>query len=217
MDHPILHHYAQMVNYFGELLGPQYEIILHIIHPDGGSHIGAIANNELSGRSLDAPLTDFALKMVQEKTYLEKSYVTNYKGVMSNGREFKSSTLFITDENNELIGLLCVNFDVRAYESVADQLLTLIGSSKQLTSRPVDAAEPLENFAVNIEQLIEQIVPPHYLDPNISLTMEQRLEIIKELDEKNVFQLKGAVSDVAKVLNVSEPTMYRYLKQIKDQ
>lgn len=110
-----------------------------------------------------------------------------------------------------------MNFDVRAYESIADQLLSLIGNSKQLTSRPVDATEPLENFAVNIEQLIEQIVPPHYLDPNISLTMEQRLEIIKELDEKNVFQLKGAVSDVAKVLNVSEPTMYRYLKQIKDQ
>lgn len=64
MDHPILRHYAQMDNYFGELLGPQYEIILHVIHPDGGSHIGGIANNELSGRSLDASLTDFALKMM---------------------------------------------------------------------------------------------------------------------------------------------------------
>ena len=71
-----MEHYKKIVYYFGELLGPTYEVILHILTPEKDSYIGAIANGELSGRSLTAPLTDFAQNLIKDKVYLEKDFIT---------------------------------------------------------------------------------------------------------------------------------------------
>ncbi len=213
----MLAHYTQIVKYFGQILGPHYEIILHVMDPDGGSHIGAIANGELSERNMDAPLTDFALQMVREKKYLTSPFISGYRGIMPNGREFKSSTMFITDDDNQLLGLLCVNFDIKAYEGIANQILSLAGSPNRVGATNELDLDYTERFAPNIEQLIRQTVPEHYLDPNIRLLPKQRLEIIKDLNHQNIFQIKGAVTEVANVLNISEPSVYRYLKQVNGE
>ncbi|MFP3381633.1 helix-turn-helix domain-containing protein, partial [Bacillus sp. SIMBA_069] len=39
--------------------------------------------------------------------------------------------------------------------------------------------------------------------------------VVKILNEKGAFLLKGGVSEVAKYLDVSEATIYRYLNKIK--
>ncbi len=52
--------------FLGEVLGEQYEIVFHVITEDG-AYIAAIANNHISGRSLDSPLTAFASELMQNK------------------------------------------------------------------------------------------------------------------------------------------------------
>ncbi|WP_238558869.1 helix-turn-helix domain-containing protein [Yersinia pestis] len=42
--------------------------------------------------------------------------------------------------------------------------------------------------------------------------MDEKKEIVKKLNEKGVFLLKGAVAEVAMRLETSEQTIYRYLK-----
>lgn len=43
---------------------------------------------------------------------------------------------------------------------------------------------------------------------------EDKIEIIKYLDQRGAFMIKGAVDQVADKLNVSRYTIYNYLKEI---
>ena len=61
-----------------------------------------------------------------------------------------------------------------------------------------------------ISSVISKITMP--LD---RLSPQEKIEIIRELNELGVFLLKGGVSQVATSLSISEPTVYRYLQKIK--
>lgn len=44
---------------------------------------------------------------------------------------------------------------------------------------------------------------------------EERISIVEELYKNGLFVLKGSVYALAKALEVSEPTVYRYLNRVK--
>ncbi|WP_070740748.1 helix-turn-helix domain-containing protein [Corynebacterium sp. HMSC073D01] len=46
---------------------------------------------------------------------------------------------------------------------------------------------------------------------------EDRLAVVKLLDDDGYFQLKGSVADLANALEISEPSIYRYLRQVRGQ
>ncbi|EKA1241440.1 helix-turn-helix domain-containing protein, partial [Salmonella enterica] len=48
-----------------------------------------------------------------------------------------------------------------------------------------------------------------------SLNAENKSHIISLLNDEGVFLLKGAVTKVAKKLNISEPTVYKYIQKLK--
>ena len=48
------------------------------------------------------------------------------------------------------------------------------------------------------------------LDP-LHMTSQEKIEVVHVLQEKGVFKMKGAVAEAARELQVSEPTIYRYL------
>ena len=43
------------------------------------------------------------------------------------------------------------------------------------------------------------------------MTTSEKIEIVKSLDKKGIFNLKGSVGELAKRFNTSEKTIYRYL------
>lgn len=66
MDEGQKQQFIKLTYFLGEVLGEQYEIVFHVITEDG-AYIAAIANNHISGRSLDSPLTAFASEFMQNK------------------------------------------------------------------------------------------------------------------------------------------------------
>ena len=213
-----MEHYKKIVYYFGELLGPTYEVILHILTPEKDSYIGAIANGELSGRSLTAPLTDFAQNLIKDKVYLEKDFITGYKGTMSNGKEFRSSTLFIKDSEGKLTGLLCINFDVDQYKYLAKDILSLAQITLPVNELSASHTNPyIENFSNSVRDIILTVIDSKLLSPDIKLSQNQKIEIIEILEEKGAFQIKGAVVEVAATLNISEASVYRHLQTVMRQ
>ena len=47
----------------------------------------------------------------------------------------------------------------------------------------------------------------------ISSSGEEKIRVVKYLQDKGTFKVKGAIALVADKLDVSEPTIYRYLKK----
>jgi predicted transcriptional regulator YheO len=218
----ILKRYSILVEFLGEMLGPDYEIALHEITADSQSII-AIANGQISGRKVGAPITDLALKMLRDKVYETQDYVLNYKGISKSGKVFRSSTIFLKDEGNKLIGMLCINFDASRYLELSRQILDLCkiqprGESIAETSSTL--ADTVERFPETIGETIENVMknclPEGGMYPE-HLTQAEKIHIVDLLNRQGVFLLKGAVSQVAKHLRCSEPTIYRYLSTLNSE
>ena len=107
MTEQMLRQYSQLVEFLGLALGPDYEIVLHEILPEN-SRVAAIANGSISGRSVGAPITNAALRMIMQKQYETSNYNINYTGRLASGKTIRSSTMFIKD-GGKLVGLIrCV-------------------------------------------------------------------------------------------------------------
>ncbi|MFU0789077.1 helix-turn-helix transcriptional regulator [Virgibacillus proomii] len=214
MDDHLFRHYKNIMNYFGEICGSHYEFVLHVLDPDGGSHIGHIVHGELSGRSLNSPLTNYAKKLIEEKVYLKKDFIVNYVGEGPKGKKFRSSTMFIKDHEGQLQGLLCINFDADAYRKVAKDLLNLANLSWDIAyiDKKTEQEQPVEKLTENIHNIIYTQIDKDILESGAQLSPEQKKLAISKLKESGVFDIKGTVIDVAKVMGMSESSVYRYLR-----
>ncbi|EAL1089828.1 DNA-binding protein, partial [Campylobacter jejuni] len=109
MDEGQKQQFIKLTYFLGEVLGEQYEIVFHVITEDG-AYIAAIANSHISGRSLDSPLTAFASELMQNKKYLEKDFLCDYKALVGKSKLIRGSTFFIKN-HDKLVGILCINHD----------------------------------------------------------------------------------------------------------
>ncbi len=226
----ILQQYSTIVEFLGKTLGQDYEIVLHDLDTDKPSII-AIANGHISGRAVGSPLTGSALQMLSSKTYEEKHFMCNYTEIGENGHPLRSSTMFIKDPEGKPVGLLCINFDDSRFMEIQDNLLSTIHPAVFLENNtesdtsvpPISKTLPVsaitENYPMDIPSLMQKI----FDDATVSLPTSidrlnqyERKDIIEKLNEQGLFQLKGAISFVAKKFSCSTATIYRYLSEISD-
>ena len=219
--------YRVVVSFLGEALGPDYEVVLHDLTSEDGT-IVAIVNNHISGRTEGAPLSNMALRFIQERMYEKQDYLAGYQGASQAKGRLRSSTMFIKD-NGQLIGMLCINFDDSRYHAVSEEILRLCHPDKfvdtnfQVDTSRIDElsaipAPPPERFHSSSGSVAEEAVYRALdrlgLSP-LRLTPEERMEIIAGLEADGIFLLKGAVKPVADALQCSQASIYRYLSQIR--
>ena len=190
-NHSILQHYIKLTEFLGRTLGPDYEIVLHSLE-DKEKSIIAIANNHVSGQELGAPLASEILQIIADKSYHNYSYRTHYMGVSALGKKLRSSTLFIENTSEELIGLLSINFDDSKYVDLAKQLIGLC--------HPDTFVETNFRF-----------------DETYKETPASQGEVMERLERDGVFLLKGAVKDASGALGISQASVYRYLSRIRQE
>ncbi|MGT2799779.1 helix-turn-helix transcriptional regulator [Streptococcus marmotae] len=211
-----LESYKILVPFLGQALGADYEVALQKVS-EGDFRIVAIANGHISGRKVGAPLTDFALQLIKEKKYLEHDFIVGYSGKSKSGERLRSSTFFIKD-GSEILGMLCINHDCSKILDITNSLLSLV-QEPQLTlaesySNTDDPTKYIETFPESIADLINSAAGIDLSNNPVKLSSDDNKRIVKVLEQKGIFQLKGAVSEVAVALKISEATLYRYLKNI---
>jgi predicted transcriptional regulator YheO len=224
MNDIMLSQYSILVEFLGKSLGPDYEVALH--DTLDGNSVVAIANGYISGRSIGSPMTNFGLNMLSDKIYKHTNYKANYHGISKDQSILRCSTLFIKDQNEELVGMLCINFDDRKFVHLSNQILKLCHPDelieKQCTYESVGSLvnDEVETFSGSISEATETVLNKVLVDNDISidrLTQSDRLSVINILNRKGIFMLKGAVSEVAKQLHCSEPSIYRYLSKLNKE
>jgi predicted transcriptional regulator YheO len=216
----IMKHYEVLTNFLGNVLSDNYEIALLDLR-EGKRCITAIANGQNSGRTIGAPLTDLALKIIKEGIWKKEPYLLNYSGLTKDKRPLISSTFFIK-EGQELLGMLCLNVDTQIYQQLCQSILKLGGLSIDTpSSKFIDLpVEHTETFTNDIGDIIASAMPDYIMENRIPadrLTQDEKISIVKQLNEKGVFMIKGAVSEAALKLNCSDATIYRYLSKISKQ
>lgn len=205
----IINSWIPMVDFIARTYGEHCEVILHDLRNLDKS-IVAIKNNHITGRQIGGTITKFALKLIHEKSWKDRDFIVNYKGTIPGKSEFvRASTFFIRDEDGEIIAMLCMNVDL-------SQLIithNIIGDLISLEDDNKTNEETLRNTSITdmLHELITDVLKDYHRAPSL-LVMDEKKEIVKKLNDKGVFLLKGAVAEVAMRLETSEQTIYRYLK-----
>lgn len=213
----IMEHYEKLVQFLGNVLSPNCEIALLDLR-DNKNYITAIANGHISGRTLGAPITNLALQVISTNAWKETDSQCNYLGLTKDNNHLRSSSYFIKD-NNELIGMLCINIDVTPYEQLSKSILQM--ACANYDKAPLQLLDSLnlnhENFTNTISDTIDTVFKEN-IDlssiPINRLTQNEKIAIVEKLHKNGVFHIKGAVANVAERLHCSEATIYRYLNKI---
>ena len=213
-----LNKYIPLVEFIGEACGADFEVILHDTENPERSII-AIKNGHLSGREIGGPMTELALRLARKEEYRDRDFIAGYEGRLQNGKRFISSTFFIK-EQEKLIGMLCINFDPSAISALSGQVQKLLDSFHIISGsreNKSDYTEVLDNSVSMLSRsIIDETISSLAVQPD-RLTASEKQDVIAELNEQDVFATKGAVAQTARRLNISVPTVYRYLKKIRDE
>ena len=201
-DHEVLQIYISLAPFLAEVCGNGAEIAVHdMTDPE---HSLVAIKNPISGRQVGSPLTDLAREVAEKGAYSDTDYLANYSGQAKNG-EFLSSTYFIKNEGR-LIGLLCINKDIESIQQMKEQF-NLIIPHKSIVSETLD--NPVESIMHSriAETVIQSGVQP------ARMSMDEKVAVVRQLNESGIMAIKGAVAEVARQLSISVPTVYRYMNK----
>lgn len=228
MESNLMTHFQNLTEFLGLTLKKNCEVALLDLRPQHQC-ITAISNGHNSGRTVGAPITDFALKIVQLGTWKEKPFLCNYTGLTYDNRQLVSSSFFIK-ENDELLGMFCINItpeDTEPLEEIYQQLSQVMNNINNMlpTSAKKDHSmlkEDLHNerFASSLPQMFEKAIISCLGNADIPierLTQDEKISIVQRLNTDGFFLIKGSVSELSIRLNCSEATIYRYLSKISKQ
>ena len=199
----------EFTNNLGKLWGPQCEIVIHDFTNDLEHTIVHIVNGDNSGRKVgDSPTNLFFehFSSIREK----KESFSEYYTTTEDGRTIRSSTTFLEDENKNIIGAICINFDITNFLAFNNTLGPIIGSQYNNVGN--------EKFAKNVQELMD-----YYLDEveeKLGKTASQmgkneKLQALAYLDEKGITQISKAHVRLCEFFNISKFTLYNYLDEVR--
>jgi len=209
--HEKLKFYLDFVEFLGMSLDKNTEVVLHETVGDNPG-IVYIYNGHVSGRGIGAPLSEFSQQMV-DATEDHSLFRVNYATVANDGSILRSSSFFIRDDDNTLLGILCINSNVSQYISLSEQLRELAGLTFE---EDVEEDDDAQIYLTSAKDVILENIQTILTDMNVNtppnrLTAAEKQIVINILHKRGIFNLKGSVAKVAAVMCVSEPTIYRYL------
>lgn len=211
---PLLEAMKPVIKGLAQVLGPDYELVLHDIS-DPDHSIVAIENGHVTGRKVGDPLADYAMYLLKASDRNKNEYVANFLTRNRDGRRIRSSTIYIRDQAGELSGYLCINHDMTRAEiarEVIDQLVSVSG-----TDTFCEIARE-EEMPASFEEIIERnirLIRKHVGKPLHMSSKQEKLDAIRVLDEEGFFLLKGSVETVARETGNTIYTIYSYLREVR--
>ena len=211
--------FLPMVDFLEQILGKKQRNRPARISRIPTTPIVDIRNGIVSGRKIGGPATDLALKIMHDGKYRDLPFITGYEGRGAGGKTLESATYFIR-ENNEIVGMLCVNTDlsaVRNINAMAQQLMACFDAAPVRTEpSPIEVESLSESTQELIDRSISELLESRGQDV-ASLGQADRVDVIRHLNGNGVFMLKGAVACAAAALGISEPSVYRYLQKVRKE
>lgn len=208
--HPGLQAAMQLAEGLSQVLGQRYEVIVHDLGRADPSIVGVFGN--VTNRKVGGSATDVLLQLLDSYGNDVPDQI-NYRTTLPDGRVLRNSTLFIRDESRCVLGSVCINQDLTDYV-VASKLL---GNLTEFSNTGFEDVFP-ERAYRDINQVVESMVRRELerMDKPVAyMQKEDKLAVVKKLEKKGLFDVKGAVEYVAKRLGVTNFTVYNYLKTIR--
>lgn len=214
--HKDVEKFVSIVDFLGEVLGSNTEIILHDL-TNYESSVVHIVNGHISNRKVGDSITDFMLESISKKSEDNKHFICKYNSRTADGKLLYSSSYFIRDEDDKVVGLLGLNSDYSEVKKSLSFLSSLFPN--HIDDKTISLNSIKENLSSNPKDItlnkIDEVLSQFDVSPQ-RMNTEEKTQVIATLNECGVFNIRGSVQEVAEKLQMSEPSVYRYIKKIKN-
>lgn len=166
---------------------------------------------DVTHRKPGAPATDLLLKMLRQNSG-NPADMFNYKTTTEDGRSLKSTTTFIRGTNGSPLAAFCINFDTTDFYNASQTLMPFLNVTLNHNSSHT------ETFAHSMTETVEALFTAGVEEIGkhpVTMSVEEKTELIRHLEENGTFQLKGTVDQVARMMGVTRFTVYNYLKKLR--
>lgn len=200
-----------------KFLGDKCEIIVHDFRKGFEHSITHIINGKVSGRSVGGPPRGAMISHAGEDIdQYRDSHIYFFTGTDGHaGQIFKSCTTLISDENNKIIGSVCLNLDVTDFIFAQNALQNFVQYSTPILSTMRDEDVAFENvddvLAYYMSQCEQTIGKPMSL-----MNKAEKIQSLEYLNNKGVFKISKANVLLCQAFQVSKYTLYNYLEEAKN-
>ena len=195
--------------------GSDCEVVLHDLHNNSiENSIVFIENGHVSGRSVgDGPSRPVleALKADPETLEDKLAYLIKTR----DGKLLKCSTMYIRGDDNSIVAVLSINFDITTMQQIHNNISQLIspvnGSSEDIMPESIQ-----NNVNDLLDELIEQSVKL-VGKPVYDMTKEDKIKAIQFLNDSGAFLIMKSGDKVSNHFRISKYTLYSYIDAAKNQ
>ena len=200
--------YIPFVEFIGKFLGSDAEVILYDPYKSEVHYVYNALSEEVD---VGSPMPTAERRFMEQEIYRKEDSIVNYRAFSADHSKLRSATHFIKDEDGELVGIVTINLKVDNLIEFRSVLNRLISGTE------VPSADYYESFEPSFEDLMHKTIKDSLAKFNVPperLTHDEKMELIRELDEKGIFLLKGSIAELSKILRLSETTIYRYINKL---
>ncbi len=190
--------------------GIKCEVLIHDYERPFESSIVYIENSHVTQRKIGNGGTDIGLRVFNGKENDEGRY--SYLTRTQDGKLLRSSTAYIKNDEQTVIGTLCINFDITELMMASNFLDDFVNVGE----KRAEEIKPETTVYNEVDDLLENLINQS-IDfvgiPVSHMTREQKIEGIKFLEKKGAFFIKKATGKISTYYDISKYTIYNYLNE----
>lgn len=205
--------YIPVADMLGKTFGSGLEVVLHDLLRPQNSVVYTV-NGHVTGRKVGQSF-DHLVRQVLLNENFSNDYLANYYFYAEDGRLIKSSTVLLRNPGGQVAGAMCLNMDTTVLNGALQMLSGLLPGIEtargtlQVPKNPVEEPSGIVEIA---DQLIDRIIGSR---DAAAMKREDKVAMIRFMDQKGLFLIKGTVDKVAARLGISKVTVYSYLDEVK--
>lgn len=196
----------KIMDLFEKQFGRNCEVVLHDLTKDYNHTIVDIRNGHVTGRKIGDCGSNLGLEVLRGSVVNGDRY--NYITHTKDGKVLRSSSVYFYNDNNKVIGSLCINLDITEELRFENYL-------KARNNYSLDVNEDKEVFATDVKQLLEHFISEGQRlvgKPIVLMDRGERLQFLKYLDDVGAFLITKSSERIIQLMGISKGTLYSYLE-----
>lgn len=189
------------------LFGVNCEVTVHDLRKGYENTIVAIENGHVTNRHIGDGASEMVLQALKEKNApVEDNY--SYLARTKEGRIIKSCSIYVRDENDKVVGLFGINYDI------TDLIMAQHAIDATVTIKEPQTEDEISPITTNVTDLLDLLISEadrHIGKPVAMMTKEDKTRAIQFLNDKGAFLIKKAGDKVSKHYDISKYTLYNYM------
>ena len=202
--------FQQLLTLIEKHFGNKCEVVLHDLTKDYNHSIVDIRNGTITNRTVGGCGSNLGLEVLRGTVVDGDRF--NYITTTQDGKILRSSSIYLKDDNGNVMGSICINMDITETLQF-EGYLRQFNQFESFTNEEEIFAPDVNNLLAHLIQKGQELIGK----PASDMSKNEKIEFIRFLDEKGAFLITKSGEQICELLGISKFTFYNYLETSRNQ